>query len=55
MADGNPLLVRGPLSGRIYVVTAYKDLDNGNIEAIKKYDVTEQFIALAAASGETPT
>jgi hypothetical protein len=43
-----PLLVRGGLTDRIYVVTRYKVLDaeRGRIEAITKYDVTEQYEAL---------
>jgi hypothetical protein len=45
-----PLLLRGGLSGRVYVVTRYKVLDpeRGRIEAITKYDVTDQFNALVA-------
>jgi hypothetical protein len=43
-----PLLLRGGLSGRIYVVTRYKVLDaeKGRIEAITKHDVTDQYEAL---------
>jgi hypothetical protein len=45
-----PILTRGPLSGRVYVVTHGKVLDKGQIEATRKYDVTEQFDALARAT-----
>jgi hypothetical protein len=46
-----PRLTRGPLSGRIFVVTHGKVLANDErgevIEASVKYDVTDQFAALA--------
>lgn len=42
-----PRLTRGPLSGRVFVVTHGKELGEGRIEASCKYDVTEQFDALA--------
>ena len=43
-----PILTRGPLSGRVYIVTHGKVLDaeKGHIEASRKYDVTDQFEAL---------
>jgi hypothetical protein len=43
-----PMLVRGALSGRVYVVTHGKiiDAEKGQIDATRKYDVTEQFEAL---------
>jgi len=41
-----PRLMRGGLSGRIYVVTRYRDLGDGLIEALEKYDVTEDFEAV---------
>jgi len=42
-------LMRGGLSGRIYAVTKYKVLDPEKdlIEAITKFDVTEDFSILA--------
>lgn len=42
-----PRLFRGPLSGRVYVVTRYRDLGNGMFEAHEKHDVTDEFLALA--------
>lgn len=49
-----PQLRRGPLSGRVYVVTHGKEIDlpNGEkgINASRKYDVTDQFDALVAES-----
>lgn len=42
-----PRLMRGGLSGRVYVVTKYKDLGNGSVESLEKYDVTDEFTALA--------
>lgn len=41
-----PRLMRGGLSGRVYVVTRYRDLGDGNYEALEKYDVTEEFEAM---------
>lgn len=49
-----PLLLRGGLTGRVYIVTAYTDHGDGRIEARTKYDVTDQYNALAyEASGTT--
>jgi hypothetical protein len=50
-----PRLMRGPLSGRIYVVTHGKILSHDTdrrerIQASLKYDVTAQFNALYAKS-----
>lgn len=42
-----PMLMQSGLTGRVYVVTSYKDLGEGRIEASKQYDVTEQFDAIA--------
>lgn len=41
--------MEGPLSGAVYVVTRYKIIDGekGIYEAQTKYDVTDQFNALA--------
>lgn len=40
------LLTLGPLTHRIYAVTRYRDLGNGNIDAQTKHDVTDQFGAV---------
>jgi hypothetical protein len=55
-----PQLLRSGLTGRIYIVTRYKVLDaeKGRIEAITKYDVTEQATVIAqqlVADGTWPT
>lgn len=43
-----PLLRQGGLSGRVFVITRYTDPDEkGNVEALEKFDVTDQFEALA--------
>ena len=54
-----PRLTEGPLSGNVYVVTHGKEYPNPNpnvagtiIEASVKYDVTDQFEALAAKRAE---
>lgn len=49
----NPLLVRGPLSDRVFIVTRYKVHGGGRIEALTKYDVTDQFDALVADEGRS--
>jgi len=38
-----PRLMRGGLTGRIYVATRYRELANGAVEALEKFDVTEDF------------
>ena len=48
-----PRLMRGGLSGRIYVVTRYRDLGGGAVEALEKYDVTEDYNAIVETSGVT--
>lgn len=47
---------RSPLSGRIYVVTRYQELDGGGIKVVgnHKYDVTEQIDSLLASAAEQP-
>lgn len=52
-----PRLTRGPISGRIFVVThgkilGYSDEGRERIEASRKYDVTEQFDALKNESAK---
>ncbi len=39
-----PRLMRSTLTGTVYVVTRYKDLGEGRIEATQKYDVTDDFM-----------
>jgi hypothetical protein len=46
MAAQRPLLRLGPLSGRVYLVTRYRELGGGAIDAIKKVDVTNEVGAL---------
>jgi hypothetical protein len=48
-----PILNVGPLSGKVYIVTRYRVLDaeKGHYEALEKYDVTEEFEAIAEARG----
>jgi hypothetical protein len=41
-----PRLTIGPLTGRIYVVTKYRVLEGGVIDAQTKYDVTSDFMAV---------
>ena len=53
MGTVNPLLVRGPLSDRVYVVTRYRVTGGGAVEALTKYDVTDQFRALVADEGRS--
>ncbi len=47
MSKQIPMLMESPLTKRVFVVTSYKDKGNGIFEARQKYDVTEQFDALA--------
>lgn len=47
MSKQQPRLLKGGFTGRIYVVTRYKDLGRGLVEALEKYDITEEFMALA--------
>ena len=42
-----PMLMESPLTKRVFVVTSYKDNGDGTFTARKKFDVTEQFDALA--------
>ncbi len=43
MAKQEPRLLFGGLSGHVYIVTKYKELKNGTVEALEKYDVTDAF------------
>lgn len=47
MTKQQPMLMESPLTKRVYVVTSYKDNGNGTFTARQKYDITEQFDALA--------
>lgn len=52
-----PLLLRGGLTGRVYVVTSYTDHGDGRFTAHTKHDVTDQYEALRAedlADSESP-
>lgn len=42
-----PMLMESGLTGRVYVVTSYRDNGDGTFTAREKFDVTEQFDALA--------
>lgn len=44
------MLMHSPMTGRVYIVTRYKDRGGGRYEAITKYDVTENFLAVVEAS-----
>lgn len=41
-----PRLLRSELSGRVYIVTKYRDHEGSLIEATEKFDVTDEFEAL---------
>ncbi len=41
-----PLICFSDLTKRFYVVTRYKDLGDGKIQAQIKYDVTDQIAAI---------
>lgn len=49
MAKQPPRLMVGGLTNRVYVVTRYRDLGDGCIEALEKFDVTEDFEAILPA------
>ena len=46
-AKQTPMLMESVLTNRVFIVTRYKELPNGCFEALEKYDVTEEFNALA--------
>ena len=53
-----PLLTRGPVSGRVYVVThgkvtGHDDEGRQRVEASVKFDVTDQFDALVREATDT--
>ena len=47
-----PMLMESPLTKRVYVVTSYKHLEGARFLAREKFDVTEQFEALAKSRQE---
>lgn len=47
-----PRLLRSALTGRVYIVTKYRDLSGGRFEAITKHDCTDEFNALAVVAQE---
>ena len=47
MSKQQPMLMESPLTKRVYVVTSYVDNGDGTFTARRKFDVTEQFDALA--------
>lgn len=47
MSKQKPMLMESPLTDCVYIVTSYVDNGNGMFTARQKYDVTEQFEAIA--------
>ena len=47
MGKQTPMLMESMLTKRVFVVTSYKQLEGGLFEAREKFDVTEQFDAIA--------
>lgn len=43
------------LSGRVYVVTKYRELEGGSFEALEKFDVTDDFERLVDQRLGPPT
>lgn len=52
MNKQQPMLMESPLTKRVFVVTSYVDNGGGTFTARRKFDVTEQFDALAAMRQE---
>jgi hypothetical protein len=48
-----PILTEGPLTGKVYIVTRYTitDPEKGHYTAHEKFDVSDQFEALALKRG----
>jgi len=44
-----PRLLHSPLTGRVYIATAYTELPDGQVISTAKVDVTDEFHAIAAA------
>lgn len=51
-AKQHPRLLCSGLTGRVYVVTRYKELGDGRFESLEKFDVTDDFQALVGARAE---
>lgn len=51
MPKQRPRLMCSGLASRVYVVTRYKELGDGLIEAIEKFDVTDDFVAALPPKG----
>jgi hypothetical protein len=47
MSKQSPMLMEGPITKSVFIVTRYKDLGDGTFQAYNKFDVTEQFDMLA--------
>ena len=43
-----PRLMVSSLTNRVYIVTAYKEMENGIVVANTKFDVTDEFTAIVA-------
>ena len=52
MTEQHPMLMESPLTKRVFIVTRYKDNGDGTFTASKKYDITDQFEALAKQRSE---
>ena len=48
MTAQEPRLLRSPLTGRVYIVTAYRQGNCGSFVADTKTDVTDEFLAIEA-------
>ena len=51
MARKPPRLMVSSLTDRVYIVTAYKEMENGLIVSNTKFDVTDEFTAIVAQRG----
>ncbi len=47
-----PKLLFSIMSKRVYIVTSYKDLGDGRIEAKTKHDVTDEFLEIVEKLNE---
>lgn len=52
MPEQQPRLMCSGLTNRVYVVTRYKEMGGGQIEALEKFDVTDDFVALLPERGD---
>ena len=48
MSKQRPIIRRGGLTGRVYLVTRYTDDGNGNLTALAKVDITDEYEAQRA-------